>query len=55
MGRLGGDVGLIAVVEADNLTAASREPSTPLATETRKAAVLETHLGVRLLNRSTPE
>jgi DNA-binding transcriptional LysR family regulator len=44
---------LLAVVEAGSLSAAARRYSIPLATVSRKLSDLETHLGTRLLNRSS--
>jgi DNA-binding transcriptional LysR family regulator len=44
---------LLAVVEAGSLSAAGRQAGMPLATVSRKISELETHLGTRLLNRST--
>ena len=44
---------LLAVVDAGNLSAAARRLGTPLATVSRKVSELETHLGARLLNRSS--
>jgi DNA-binding transcriptional LysR family regulator len=44
---------LVAVVEKGGFTAAARALGLPLATVSRKLAELETHLGTRLLNRST--
>ena len=44
---------LVAAVEAGSLSAASRRLGTPLATVSRKVSELETHLGARLLNRSS--
>ena len=44
---------LVTTVEAGSLSAAARRLGTPLATVSRKVAVLETHLQTRLLNRSS--
>jgi DNA-binding transcriptional LysR family regulator len=44
---------VLAVVEAGSLSAAARRRGTPLATVSRKVSDLETHLGTRLLNRSS--
>jgi DNA-binding transcriptional LysR family regulator len=44
---------VLAVVEACSLSAAARRRGTPLATVSRKVSDLETHLGTRLLNRSS--
>ncbi len=44
---------LVAVAEAGSLTAAGRRLNVPLPTVSRKLAELETHLGARLLARST--
>ena len=44
---------LLAVVDAGSLSAAARGLGTPLATVSRKVSELETHLGTRLLNRSS--
>ena len=44
---------LIAVVDAGSLSAASRRLRMPLATVSRKIADLESHLGTRLLTRTT--
>ena len=44
---------LLAVVDAGSLSAAARRLGTPLATVSRKVSELETHLGTRLLNRSS--
>ena len=44
---------LVAAVEAGSLSAASRRLGTPLPTVSRKVSELETHLGTRLLIRST--
>ncbi len=44
---------LLAVVEAGSLSAAARRLNTPLTTVSRKVADLETHLGTRLLTRSS--
>jgi len=43
----------IAVAETTSLSAGGRSLNLPLATVSRKIAELESHLGVRLLNRST--
>jgi DNA-binding transcriptional LysR family regulator len=53
MDRLAAMSILLAVVEAGSLSAAARRLGTPLATVSRKVAELETHLGTRLLNRSS--
>lgn len=44
---------LSAVVEAGSMSAASRRLGMPLATVSRRIAELETHLGVRLVNRTS--
>ncbi|MCX7295053.1 LysR family transcriptional regulator [Janthinobacterium sp.] len=44
---------LLAVVDAGSLSAAARHLGMPLATVSRKVAALETHLGTRLLHRTT--
>jgi DNA-binding transcriptional LysR family regulator len=44
---------LLAAVEAGSLSGASRKLGMPLATVSRKVSELETHLRVRLLNRSS--
>ena len=44
---------LVAAVEAGSLSAAARNLGAPLTTVSRKVADLETHLGTRLLNRSS--
>src|SRR5262249_13540123 len=44
---------LLRVVETGSFSAASRALGTPLATVSRKVAELETHLGARLLVRTT--
>jgi DNA-binding transcriptional LysR family regulator len=44
---------VLAVVEAGSLSAAARRRGTPLASVSRKVSDLETHLGTRLLNRSS--
>ena len=44
---------LVTAVEAGSLSAASRRLGTPLATVSRKVSDLETHLGTRLLVRSS--
>jgi DNA-binding transcriptional LysR family regulator len=44
---------LLVVVEAGSLSAAARRLGTPLTTVSRKVSDLETHLGTRLLNRSS--
>jgi DNA-binding transcriptional LysR family regulator len=44
---------VLAVVEAGSLSAAARRRGSPLATISRKVSDLETHLGTRLLNRSS--
>ena len=44
---------LIATVEAGSFSAASRKLSVPLPTISRKVAELESHLGTRILLRST--
>jgi DNA-binding transcriptional LysR family regulator len=53
MDRLAAMSILLAVVEAGSLSAAARRLGTPLATVSRKISELETHLGTRLLNRSS--
>ena len=44
---------LVAVVEAGSFTGASRRLNMPLPTVSRKLAVLEDHIGTRLLTRTT--
>jgi DNA-binding transcriptional LysR family regulator len=44
---------LLAVVDAGSISAASRKLKVPLATVSRKVSELESHLGARLLMRST--
>jgi DNA-binding transcriptional LysR family regulator len=44
---------LLAVAEAGSLSAAARGLGTPLATVSRRVSELETHLGTRLLSRSS--
>ena len=44
---------LVAVVDNGGFTAAARALGLPLPTVSRKLAELESHLGTRLLNRST--
>jgi DNA-binding transcriptional LysR family regulator len=44
---------LLTVVESGSLSATSRRLGVPLATVSRKVSELETHLGTRLLNRSS--
>ena len=44
---------LVAVVDKGGFTAAARALGLPLPTVSRKLAELESHLGTRLLNRST--
>src|SRR5262245_22581976 len=53
MDRLEAMSTLLAVVDAGSLSAAARRLGTPLATVSRKVSELETHLGTRLLNRSS--
>ena len=53
MDRLDAMSVLLAVVEAGSLSAASRRLGTPLATVSRKISELESHLGTKLLHRST--
>ncbi len=53
MDRLDAMTVFLAVVDAGSLSAAGRRLAMPLATVSRKLAELETHLGARLLNRST--
>jgi DNA-binding transcriptional LysR family regulator len=53
MDRLDAMAVFLAVVEGGSLSAAGRMLGMPLATVSRKLAELETHLGARLLNRST--
>ena len=53
MDRLGAMNVFLAVVDAGSLSAASRRLGMPLATVSRKLGELETHLGTRLLKRST--
>ena len=44
---------LVTAVEAGSLSAAARRLGMPLATVSRKVSELESHLGTRLLNRSS--
>lgn len=44
---------LLAVVDAGSLSAAARQLGMPLANVSRKVAALESHLGTRLLHRTT--
>ena len=53
MDRLDAMSVLVTAAEAGSLSAASRRLGTPLATVSRKVSELETHLGTRLLNRSS--
>jgi DNA-binding transcriptional LysR family regulator len=53
MDRLESMATLLAAVEAGSLSGASRKLGMPLATVSRKVSELETHLRVRLLNRSS--
>ncbi|MEO6449846.1 MAG: LysR family transcriptional regulator [Burkholderiaceae bacterium] len=53
MDRLDAMTVFLAVVDGGSLSAAGRRLGMPLATVSRKLAELETHLGARLLNRST--
>jgi DNA-binding transcriptional LysR family regulator len=53
MDRLDAMTVFLAVVDAGSLSAAGRHLGMPLATVSRKLAELESHLGARLLNRST--
>jgi DNA-binding transcriptional LysR family regulator len=53
MDRLESMSSLLAAVEAGSLSGASRKLGMPLATVSRKVSELETHLRVRLLNRSS--
>jgi DNA-binding transcriptional LysR family regulator len=53
MDRLESMSTLLAAVEAGSLSGASRKLGMPLATVSRKVSELETHLRVRLLNRSS--
>jgi DNA-binding transcriptional LysR family regulator len=53
MDRLKSMSTLLAAVEAGSLSGASRKLRMPLATVSRKVSELETHLRVRLLNRSS--
>ncbi|KAB8058589.1 LysR family transcriptional regulator [Janthinobacterium sp. FT14W] len=53
MDRLESMTILLAVVDAGSLSAAARHLGMPLATVSRKVAALETHLGTRLLHRTT--
>ena len=53
MNRLDSMSVLVAVVEAGSLSAASRKLKMPLPTVSRKVSELETHVGARLLIRST--
>ena len=53
MDRLDAMTVFLAVVDSGSLSAAGRRLGMPLATVSRKLAELETHLGARLLNRST--
>lgn len=51
--RLGAMTVFLAVVDAGSFSAAGRNLAMPLATVSRNVSELETHLGARLLNRST--
>ncbi|MBV8826543.1 MAG: LysR family transcriptional regulator [Hyphomicrobiales bacterium] len=53
MDRLGSMSVLVAAVEAGSLSAAARRLGVPLTTVSRKVSELETHLGTRLLTRSS--
>jgi DNA-binding transcriptional LysR family regulator len=53
MDRLASMSVFLAVVDAGSLSAAGRQLGMPLATVSRKVSELESHLGARLLNRST--
>jgi DNA-binding transcriptional LysR family regulator len=53
MDRLESMAILVTAVDAGSLSAAGRRLGTPLATVSRKVSELETHLGTRLLNRSS--
>jgi DNA-binding transcriptional LysR family regulator len=53
MDRLGAMTVFLAVVDEGSLSAAGRRLAMPLATVSRKLAELESHLGARLLSRST--
>jgi len=53
MDRLDAMTVFLAVVDAGSLSGAGRQLAMPLATVSRKLAELESHLGARLLNRST--
>jgi DNA-binding transcriptional LysR family regulator len=53
MDRLESMSTLLAAVEAGSLSAAARKLAMPLATVSRKVSDLETHLGTRLLNRTS--
>jgi DNA-binding transcriptional LysR family regulator len=53
MDRLDAMTVFLAVVDDGSLSAAGRKLGMPLATVSRKLAELESHLGARLLNRST--
>lgn len=53
MDRLESMTILLAVVDAGSLSAAARHLGMPLPTVSRKVAALETHLGTRLLHRTT--
>jgi DNA-binding transcriptional LysR family regulator len=53
MDRLESMTMLVAAVEAGSLSATARRLGTPLATVSRKVSELESHLGTRLLNRSS--
>lgn len=53
MDRLQAMTMLLAVVDAGSISAASRKLKVPLATVSRKVSELESHLGARLLMRST--
>jgi DNA-binding transcriptional LysR family regulator len=53
MDRIEAMATLLAVVRAGSLSAASRELRTPIATVSRHISELETHLGTRLLTRTT--
>lgn len=53
MDRLDAMSTFLAVVEAGSLSAAARQMKTPLTTVSRKISELESHLRVKLFNRSS--
>jgi len=53
MDRLDAMSTFLAVVEAGSLSAAARQMKTPLTTVSRKISELESHLRIKLFNRSS--